>query len=426
MKELNDRARDVIVAVLGGGQGSRLSPLTDERSKPAVPIAGKYRLIDIPISNAIHSEMRRILVLTQFNSTSLHRHINLTYKFDQFTPSYVQILAAQQTPDNQTWYMGTADAIRQNLRLIAGVPGDLVLILSGDHMYRMDYRLMLREHLDKEADITIGVLPCSESEIADFGAVRVDGDGRIMEFREKPATPEDRQGMDVDPELMEKRGIGSERPYIASMGIYLFRKKTLLQCLDSDLTDFGRDIIPACVGTHRVQSYFFDDYWRDIGTIRSFFEAHMDMVIPNPPFRFNDPDWPFYTRPRYLPASRLDNCTLSRTMLAEGAILTDSHVEEAVLGIGTRLHGVKVKRALIMGSGLQLQSGKIPKWAPPIGIGTGTVVENAIIDKNSRIGNNVQVINKDGVQEAEGGGWVIRDGLVVVRRGAIIPDNTII
>ena len=426
MVELNDQARDVIVAILGGGQGTRLSPLTDERSKPAVPIGGKYRLIDIPISNAIHSEMRRILVLTQFNSTSLHRHINLTYKFDQFSPSYVQILAAQQTPDNQTWYMGTADAIRQNLRLITDVPGNLVLILSGDHMYRMDYRMMLREHLVTNADITIGVLPCSENDIAGFGAARVDGDGRILEFREKPATPEAREGMQVDPALLEKSGIGADRPYIASMGIYLFRKETLVQCLENELVDFGRDIIPGCVGTHRVQSYFFNDYWRDIGTIRSFFETHMDMVTPAPPFRFTDPDWPFYTRPRYLPASRLDNCTLSRTMLSEGAILTDSHVEEAVLGIGTKLTGVKVKRALIMGNDPQMRIGNIPKGAPPVGIGPGTVVENAIIDKNSRIGANVQILNRDGVQEADGGGWVIRDGVVVVRRGAIIPDNTVI
>lgn len=426
MVEMNDQARDVIVAILGGGQGTRLSPLTDERSKPAVPIGGKYRLIDIPISNAIHSEMRRILVLTQFNSTSLHRHINLTYKFDQFSPSYVQILAAQQTPDNQTWYMGTADAIRQNLRLITDVPGNLVLILSGDHMYRMDYRMMLREHLESNADITIGVLPCSESDIAGFGAARVDGDGRILEFREKPTTHEAREGMQVDPALLEKSGIGVDRPYIASMGIYLFRKETLVKCLENELVDFGGDIIPGCVGTHRVQSYFFNDYWRDIGTIRSFFETHMDMVTPSPPFRFTDPDWPFYTRPRYLPASRLDSCTLSRTMLSEGAVLTDSHVEEAVLGIGTRLHGVKVKRALIIGNDPQMRVGNVPHGAPPIGIGPGTVVENAIIDKNSRIGANVRILNEDGVQEADGDGWVIRDGIVVVRRGGIIPDNTII
>jgi glucose-1-phosphate adenylyltransferase len=396
------------------------------RSKPAVPFAGKYRLIDIPISNAIHSQMHRILVLTQFNSTSLHRHINLTYKFDHFSPGYVQILAAQQTPDNQTWYMGTADAIRQNRRLIEGVPGDLVLILSGDHMYRMDYRMMLREHLDNDADITIGVLPCSEEDIAAFGAARVDGSGRILEFREKPATAEARDGMQVDPELLLKSGIGPDRPYLASMGIYLFRKETLMQCLDNEMVDFGGDIIPGCVGTHRVQSYFFDDYWRDIGTIRSFFESHMDMVTPSPPFRFTDPAWPFYTRPRYLPATRLDSCTLSRTMLAEGATLTESHVEEAILGIGTRLHGVKVKRSLIMGSDPRMQLGDVPSDAPPVGIGPGTVVENAIIDKNSRIGCNVQVINKEGHQEAEGDGWVIRDGVVVVRRGAVIPDNTII
>jgi glucose-1-phosphate adenylyltransferase len=424
MGHVSDRARDVIVAILGGGRGTRLSPLTDQRSKPAVPIAGKYRLIDIPISNAIHSQMQRILVLTQFNSTSLHRHINLTYKFDQFSRGYVQILAAQQTLDSQNWYMGTADAIRKNLRLISEVPGDLVLILSGDHMYRMDYRAMLEEHLETEADITIGVLPCTENDIAGFGAARVDDSGRILEFREKPSTPEAREGMQVSAELLDKAGIGHDRPYIASMGIYIFRKQVLIDCLNNELVEFGGDIIPGCIASQKVQSHFFGGYWRDIGTIRSFFETHMDLVKPVPPFRFTDSNWPFYTRPRYLPASRVDGCLLVRSMLAEGTVLVDSKTEDTVLGVGTHITGAVIRRSLIMGRDPNTpvtERGKVP-----IGIGAGTVIENAIIDKNARIGRNVKMLAENRTQEADGDCWVIRDGILVTRRGADIPDGTIL
>ncbi len=423
---LNDRTRDVIVAILGGGRGTRLSPLTDQRSKPAVPIAGKYRLIDIPISNAIHSRMERILVLTQFNSTSLHRHINLTYKFDQFSRGYVQILAAQQTPDSLNWYMGTADAIRQNLQLISELPGDLVLILSGDHMYRMDYRRMLREHLETEADITIAVLPCSERDIAGFGAARVDEEGRIKEFREKPATAEARDRMEVDPELLEKIGIGPDRPYIASMGIYLFRKQVLVECLKNSLVDFGGDIIPASVDRYKVQAYFFDGYWRDIGTIRSFFETHMDLVKPDPPFRFTDAGWPFFTRPRFLPTSRVDGCSFTRSMIAEGTVLVDCRAEHSVLGVGTRAKGVVFRRTLIMGRDPNAWQEKSGGEQVPVGIGPGTVIENAIIDKNTRIGKNVKILQENRPQEADGEGWVIREGILVTQRGAVIPDGTVL
>ena len=276
MSVWTDRGRNVSVIILGGGRGSRLDPLTKLRAKPAVPIAGKYRLIDIPISNAIHSGMERIFVLTQYNSVSLHRHIVRTYKFDAFSSGFVQILAAQQTPSDDRWFQGTADAVRQNLRLITAMRGDLVLILSGDHLYRMDYSEMLRRHMESDAEITLAVLPCSAEEISGFGAVRVDETGRIVEFREKPGTPEARAGMEASPTLLQDQGVGADRPYLASMGIYLFRKESLARCLENEMDDFGRHVIPAALADRRVQAHFFDGYWRDIGTIRAFYDAHMD------------------------------------------------------------------------------------------------------------------------------------------------------
>ena len=274
----------VTVLILGGGRGSRLAPLTMRRSKPAVPVAGKYRLIDIPISNAINSGMEQMYVLTQFNSVSLHRHIGRTYRFDAFSRGYVQILAAQQTPTVQTWFQGTADAVRQNLHVFRQLRGEHVLILSGDHMYRMDYRQLLDDHVENGADITIAVKPCSEEEIAGFGAAMVDESGRIVEFREKPSTPDERAGMEVAPSLLESKDVPSDMPYIASMGVYIFRKEALVEALDNDLVDFGGDIIPAEISQRRVQAHFFKGYWRDIGTIRAFFDAHMDLVQTEPPF----------------------------------------------------------------------------------------------------------------------------------------------
>lgn len=424
LHSVDSRARNVVAVVLGGGRGTRLHPLTADRAKPAVPIAGKYRLIDVPISNAIHSGMERILVLTQFNSTSLHRHIALTYKFDPFSRGYVQILAAQQTPDNERWFQGTADAVRQNLSVIREAEGDSVLILSGDHMYRMDYRNMLRDHLENEADVTIAVLPCSHEEIGRFGAVRVDSTGRVVEFREKPATVAAREGMEVDPALRERHWIDADRPFLASMGIYLFSKAALEQALASGWHDFGGDILPRCTETHRVQASFFDGYWKDIGTIRSFYDTHMELLRSPPPFDFNDPDWPVYTRPRYLPPSRLDACRANRTMLAEGTILSDATIEDAVIGVGTTARGVTIRRSLVLGADPNLLYRDRREGAPSIG--EGTVIEGAIVDRNARIGRNCRIRNRDGREASDGPGWVIRDGVVVVRRGATIADDTVI
>ncbi len=421
---LNERIKDAVAVILGGGRGARLDPLTRNRSKPAVPIAGKYRLIDLPISNCIHSGVRRMFVLTQFNSFSLHRHISQTYKFDMFARAYVHILAAQQTPSNEQWFQGTADAVRQNMNVFMEALGDLVFVLSGDHMYRMDYRAMLRDHMRSGADITLAVLPCSEAEIGGFGAVRVDESGQIREFREKPKTAEARDGIEVSTEQLEQRGLGVDRPYLASMGIYLFRKEVLARCLDNELADFGHDVIPAAVDEFKVQAHFFDGYWRDIGTIRSFYEAHMDLVRPDPPFRFDDPDWPFFTHPRYLPGSMLNGVRCNRTILADGTEIHDSTVEDSIVGMRTALRSATIRRSLIMGVDPYPPAG--PPGAPPIGIGEGSLIQDAIVDKNARIGKNVRIVNKGEVTEAVGDGWVIRDGVAVVAKGAVLPDGTTI
>jgi glucose-1-phosphate adenylyltransferase len=425
MTEIQGLEQEVITVILGGGRGNRLDPLTRERAKPAVPIAGKYRLIDIPISNCIHSGMERMFVLTQFNSVSLHRHLVRTYKFDLFSRGFVQLLAAQQTPRGEAWFQGTADAVRQNLDIILESRGELVLILSGDHMYRMDYRRLLREHVSAGADVTVAALPCAESAIGEFGAIRVDATGRIVEFREKPADAKARAGMQADSGLLARCGVGIDRPFLASMGIYLFRKSFLRQCLESSQRhDFGRDVLPHAVTDGKVQSYLFDGYWRDIGTIRAFYDAHMDLVRVDPPFHFNDPEWPFYTHPRYLPGSNLNAVRINRSIVSEGTTLEESTVESSIIGVRTTMMRATVRRSLIMGADPYPPAG--PPGSPPLGIGEGSLIQDAIVDKNARIGRNVRITNKDGVAEADGNGWAIREGLVVVTKNAVIPDGAVI
>jgi len=425
MIEACGQEQDVITVILGGGRGHRLDPLTRERAKPAVPIAGKYRLIDIPISNCIHSGMERMFVLTQFNSVSLHRHLVRTYKFDLFSRGFVQLLAAQQTPRGEAWFQGTADAVRQNLDIILESRGELVLILSGDHMYRMDYRRLLREHLCTGADVTVAALPCAENEIGEFGAIRVDAAGRIVEFREKPKDAAACAGMQADPGLLARFGVGLDRPYLASMGIYLFKKAYLRACLESSQRhDFGRDVLPHAVTGGAVQSFLFEGYWRDIGTIRAFYDAHMDLVQADPPFHFNDPDWPFYTHPRYLPGSSLNAVRINRSIVSEGTRLEECTVERSIIGVRTTMTRATVRRSLVMGADPYPPAG--PPGSPPLGIGEGSLIDGAIIDKNARIGCDVRIANANGVAEAEGQGWAIREGIVVVTKNAVIPDGAVI
>jgi glucose-1-phosphate adenylyltransferase len=424
MSAFEDLARDVTVLILGGGRGTRLAPLTTRRSKPAVPIAGKYRLIDIPISNAINSGMERMYVLTQFNSVSLHRHISRTYRFDAFSRGSVSILAAQQTPDGTSWFQGTADAVRQNINIVRDVRAKHVLILAGDHMYRMDYRQLLHDHVENSADITIGVMPCSEEEIAEFGAARVDESGRVLEFREKPKTAEARAGMEVAPELLRQKGVQADQPYLASMGIYLFKREALLEALDNELVDFGGDIIPVEVPRRRIQAHFFKGYWRDIGTIRAFFDAHMDLVRSIPDFSFHDAAWPFYTRPRFLPGALLQQCQFDHAMLGEGSRLEGATISHSVIGIRSSVVGATLDHVLLMGVDSHYPAGG--PQAPPVGVSAGSVIRNAIIDKNARIGRDVRIVNEKGIKEADGDQWFIRDGLVVIPKNAVIPDGTVI
>ncbi len=420
----NERTTAVITLILGGGRGTRLFPLTHLRSKPAVPFAGKYRLLDIPISNSINSGLEQIFVLTQFNSVSLHRHIARTYKFDPFSRGFVQILAARQTPAGNRWFQGTADAVRQNLDVVRDAPGEHVLILAGDHLYRMDYRAILLEHVETGADVTLSVIPCSAAEISGFGAVGVDETGRVREFREKPANDASRAGIEAPAGLLERRGVGADRPYLASMGIYLFRKRALVECLDNVLDDFGHDVIPLAVRTREVHAHFFDGYWRDIGTIRAFYEAHMDLVRPDPPFDLYETIWPFFTRPRYLPPARVSGTRFHRVLLAEGSVIEDSTVEDSVVGIRAAMRNATVRRSVVMGADAEPPEGECGD--PPIGIGDGTLVQDAIIDKNARIGRNVRIANKRRLENGDGEGWVIREGIVVVLKNAAIPDDTTI
>jgi glucose-1-phosphate adenylyltransferase len=424
MIAVSGSGRDVITVILGGGRGTRLDPLTRLRCKPAVPIAGKYRLLDIPISNSIHSGMERIFVLSQFNSVSLHRHIVRTYKFDPFSRGFVQILAAQQTPEDDDWFQGTADAVRQNLRIVSEMGGDLVLVLAGDHVYRMDYRDLVREHRESGAEVTLSVSPCSEAEVGGMGAVRMAADGRVTEFREKPGTREARAGMEIPEDIRARRDIGAEHRYLASMGIYLFDKKVLVEVLESRMADFGKDVIPAAVAHRKVHAHLFDGYWRDIGTIRAFYDAHLDLVRDNPSFVFGDPEWPIFTHPRYLPGAQVSGTRFNHAILCEGSVVLASTVEDSIVGVRTVMHGVAVRRSLLMGADPHPPEG--PPGAPPVGIGEGTLIRDAIVDKNARIGRNVRIVNQDKAADAEGPGWAIRDGIVVVMKNAVVPDGTTI
>ena len=416
--------------ILGGGRGTRLEPLTSLRAKPAVPIAGKFRLIDIPLSNCLHSGVRRIFLLTQFNTESLHRHIHNAYRFDNFTPGYIRILAAQQTAETQDWYQGTADAVRKNLQYL-NTSADHIIILSGDHLYRMDYREFLNYHLEKGADISIAVKPILEHEAREFGILKINSKGRITDFYEKPTEQETLNEFRIDEDMFKKFNLDQNyRSHIASMGIYIFKKQVLFDILKNCTEqDFGKEIIPDNVKKYQVYSYFFDGYWRDIGSISSFFDAHMDLTKPVPEFNFYDENFPFYTRPRYLPASKINNCHINNATVSEGSILLGSIVEHAVVGIRAFIdEGTLVQRAYIMGNTHYetVKERNENKDRPNLGIGRNCIIKNSIIDMDVFIGDNVQLINRENVTEKFEKNYSIRDGIIIVPKGAVIESNTVI
>lgn len=428
--------KEVLSIILGGGAGTRLYPLTKLRAKPAVPLAGKYRLIDIPVSNCINSEIFQIYVLTQFNSASLNRHITRAYNFAGFTDGFVEVLAAQQTPENPNWFQGTADAVRQYLWLFEEWNVKEFLILSGDHLYRMDYRQFVQRHRETDADITISVVPMDERRASDFGLMKIDSSGRVVDFSEKPKGPALAQ-MQVDTSVL---GLTPEQakknPYIASMGIYVFKRDVLFKLLREapERTDFGKEIIPASANDYNVQAFLFDGYWEDIGTIEAFYEANLALTRqPQPPFSFYDEAAPIYSRARYLPPSKLLDCQVTESIIGEGCILKECRIDHSVLGVRSRVESsCIIEDALIMGADFYQpfaeRQANCEDGSIPLGIGTGTTIRRAIIDKNAHIGCNVQIINKDRVQEAEreSQGFYIRSGIVVVLKNAVIPDNMII
>jgi len=426
----------VLGIILGGGAGTRLYPLTKLRAKPAVPLAGKYRLIDIPISNCVNSEIYNIYVLTQFNSASLNRHITRTYNFSGLTEGFVEVLAAQQTKENPSWFQGTADAVRQYLWLFEDWDIDEYLILSGDHLYRMNYRDFVRRHRETGADITLSVLPIDEKRASDFGLMKIDDTGRVIDFSEKPKGDALKQ-MAVDTTTLGLTPAeATERPYIASMGIYIFSKEVMNKLLkdNPDQTDFGKEIIPGAAKDYNIQAYLFKDYWEDIGTIQAFYEANLALTRqPQPPFSFYDENAPIYTRSRFLPPSKILDCQVTESIIAEGCILKKCRVQHSVLGVRSRVEAsCLIEDSLVMGADyyepfVESQSSS-DKDGIPVGIGADTTIRRAIIDKNARIGRQVQIINKDWVDEAdrEQDGFYIKNGIVVVLKNAVIPDGKII
>jgi glucose-1-phosphate adenylyltransferase len=426
---------DVICLILGGGRGAHLYPLTKHRSEPAVPIAGKYRLIDIPLSNCINSGLKRVYVLTQFLSVSLHRHIANTYKFDPFSSGFVEVLAAQQTNETAAWYQGTADAIRQNLRYIQNESDSTVLILSGDQLYRMDFRELIQTHRTGKADVTVAVLPVHRHQASRLGVVRLDEHNRIVELVEKPRTAEQFDSLRAPAAWLERRGLaGRGQDYLANMGIYVFGRQALFDLLDGQpkATDLVTEIVARGLNTHRVQAYLFHGYWEDLGSIKSYHEANLALASPTPPFDFHSPEGVIYTRMRNLPASRVHGAHLEQCLISDGCLIgAGARIERCVIGIRTRLgQHVTLRDTVINGADrIELERERLvnrQRGLPDLGVGDNAVIERAVLDKDCRIGANVQIVNRRNLQYAEGENYVIRDGIVVIPNGAVVPDGTVI
>jgi glucose-1-phosphate adenylyltransferase len=426
----------VLAIILGGGAGSRLYPLTKLRAKPAVPLAGKYRLIDIPVSNCINAEILKIYVLTQFNSASLNRHLSRTYNFTAFSDGFVEVLAAQQTTENPSWFQGTADAVRQYLWLFQDLDVDEYLILSGDHLYQMDYTDFVRRHRETGADITLSVVPMDEKRASSFGLMKIDDRGRVVDFCEKPKGDELKQ-MQVDTSIL---GLNPEQakesPYIASMGIYVFKKEVLNTLLanNPEQTDFGKEIIPSSAKDYNLQAYLFKGYWEDIGTIEAFYEANLALNRqPSPAFSFYNEKAPIYTRARYLPPTKVLNSNITESMISEGCIIKECRIHNSILGIRSRVEAdCVIEDTMLMGADYyespEIRASYLKEGKLHIGIGKGSTIRRAIVDKNARIGRNVTIVNKENIEESnrEKEGFYIRNGIVVVLKNAIIPDGTVI
>jgi glucose-1-phosphate adenylyltransferase len=424
--------RNVLALVLGGGRGTRLYPLTKYRSKPAVPLAGKYRLIDIPLSNCINSGLNRMYVLTQFNSVSLHRHIRRTYNFDSFTGGFVEILAAQQTIESSGWYQGTADAVRQNIRYLQQPNIDHVLILSGDQLYRMNYAAMLKTHQEADADVTIGAMPVAREQAHAFGIMRVNDEGRVQGFLEKPKTNPEMDMVKTAPEWIDAHGIPSRgRDLLASMGIYLFNRDTLLDVLTkTDYHDFGREVFPASIRSRQVQMHLFDGYWEDIGTIRSFFDCNLALAAQDPPFDLASAEAPIYTRARFLPPSKIDGATIKSSLISDGCEIQEgTTIENSVIGLRCKIgKNVTIRNSVVMGADEYESPSQVAQrratGQPILGICDGTSIEGAIVDKNARIGCNVRISNEQKQENTdEDAGVMIRDGIVCIDKGAMLQDG---
>jgi glucose-1-phosphate adenylyltransferase len=417
---------------MGGGQGTRLFPLTRDRAKPAVPLAGKYRLVDIPISNCINSDLKRIYILTQFNSASLHRHIAQSYKFDHFSGGFVEILAAEQTFSNTSWYEGTADAVRKNLVHFLNHDFDYALILSGDQLYRMDFRPIIAQHIETQAELTIATIPVVRSAAQSLGIMQINAERRITRFVEKPSDPAVLDSLKLERDWYGKLGVeGDQEFYLASMGIYVFNRDVLIKLLDNKYTDFGKHIIPGTIGARRVFSYVFQGYWEDIGTIRSFFEANLDVTSELPRFNFFDMAAPIFSRPRFLPASKINGAQIDHAIVSDGCIINRAKITHCIVGVRSMLNeGCSLTRTIMLGCDYYESLESIERHqaqnSPRIGIGSNTRIENAIIDKNARIGDNCSISPAGKPDNVDHALYYIRDGIVIIPKNGIIPHGTVI
>jgi glucose-1-phosphate adenylyltransferase len=415
---------DVLTIVLGGGRGTRLFPLTHQRSKPAVPIGAKYRLIDIPLSNCLHAGLKRVYVLTQFNSASLNRHVAGTYRLDLFSGGFVEVLAAEQTPEGEQWFQGTADAVRQAARHFRDIDAEYYLILAGDHVYRMDLADLIEAHIERDADITIAAQPVTIADAPEMGIFRFDASGQIVGFEEKPRPDRLREMGSSAPGPSPAGLLTPDKPFVASMGIYVFSREVLYDILARDrAVDFGREIIPHALGSHRVHAYLYRGFWADVGTVSAFYDVNLMFTRRGSAFNFFHPRRPIYTHPRFLPASRIHQCQIDEALVAEGAYLDSCEIQQSVVGIRTRIgRGAHISRSVLLGADFyDDQVGELP-----LGIGRDAVLDRVIVDKNARIGEGARLVNERGIQDVDGDGYYIRSGIIIVPKGGVVKPGTVV